>query len=110
MTTPQSFLASHLKRLEGDVTGALRIFIERPSDATMQVLLSAVSQRNAAVDALAAVEEADTRIYDGAGRWTGMRRGQSFMAERPHGHQAAAAEPDSREPPKLATKRAREEA
>jgi hypothetical protein len=103
--TPQSFLAQHLKKLELDVTVAVRVFVEKPTDATMQILLSAVGQRNAAVDALAAVEAADDRILVN-GRWTGMRRGGSFMTERTHA--AAAAEPGASEPPQLLSRRARE--
>jgi hypothetical protein len=104
--TPQSFLAQHLKNLGADVSNALRAFIERPTDATMQVLLAAVGQHDVARAAAAAVEAADTRIYDAAGRFTGSHRPRHHTA--PGALAGAAAEPGAYDVPKLATKRTRE--
>lgn len=81
-------LRRRLARLESELVTAAKAYLHAGSDANLDALLAATQDRNTTHDALAAVQAVDDRIYDAAGRDTGMRTGRSFMTPGTH-HVAA---------------------
>jgi hypothetical protein len=71
---PSHFVERRIHRLDEEVTTAARAFIAQPDHDHLDILLAAAAERETAKAALAAVEAADDRIYDSAGRWTGSHK------------------------------------
>jgi hypothetical protein len=71
---PRHFVERRIHRLDEEVTIAAKAFIAHPDEDRLDILIAAVAERESAKAAVVAVEAADDRIYDAAGRWTGSHK------------------------------------